>query len=102
MIIFNGKEAEDQEDIKVSITGGVNIICPNVMQVNRIVHSNADIIDQTSDEETGAMEATPPQNARKAKTTIRFNGCEFNSFEEMNDYLTHEGAGDPNNDLSSG
>ena len=71
MIIFNEKEAEDQEDIKVSITGGVKIICPNVMQVNRIVHSNADIIDQTSDEETGAMEATPPQNARKAKTTIR-------------------------------
>ena len=45
MIIFNGKEAEDQEDIKVSIAGGVNIICPNVMQVNRIVHSNTSVRD---------------------------------------------------------
>lgn len=45
MIIFNGKEPEDQEDIKVSIAGGVDIICPNVMQVNRIVHSNTSVRD---------------------------------------------------------
>lgn len=59
----------------------------------------AKVITHTYEKGTRTREAASPKNVGKTKTTIHFNGREFNSFEEMNDYMANEGASDPNNDI---
>lgn len=85
----------------INIDGGIHVISTRLekVQVKCVVGDEAKVITHTYRKGTRTREAASPKNVGKTKTTIHFNGREFNSFEEMNDYMANEGASDPNNDI---
>lgn len=85
----------------INIDGGIHVISTRLekVQVKCVVGDEAKVITHTYGKGTRTREAASPKNVGKTKTTIHFNGREFNSFEEMNDYMANEGASDPNNDI---
>ena len=83
----------------INIDGGIHVISTRLekVQVKFVVGDEAKVITHTYGKGTRTREAASLKNVGKTKTTIHFNGREFNSFEEMYDYMANEGASDPNN-----